>query len=158
MKESVVERYLTERVSALGGLSVKLANTGTAGVPDRLVLLPGLDPMLVEVKTEDGRLSPIQERWHRLAAARGFRVYVIHGKVGVSQLMEALMPDRIAAAAGRLSAALRWKGRENAPDEAEARAELAEAKLERAIAQGLPELTAEGRDRLARLLDEGDVI
>lgn len=159
MKESAVERRLTDRVRALGGLSVKLVASGTAGVPDRLVLLPGIEPMLIEVKAEDGKLRPVQEQWHRLAAARGFKVYVTYGTLGVDQLIEGItMSDRIAKASGRLSAALRWKGRDGAPDEAEARAELAEAKLERAIVLAQPELTPEARTRLSALLDDGDVL
>lgn len=158
-KESAVERYLTRLVRDLDGMTVKMAPAGQVGVPDRLVLLPGLEPQLVELKAEGGRLSPVQVLWHAKAEARGFRVHTAYGRLGVSTLLEELtMSDRIAKAAGRLSAAIRWEGSANAPAVDEARAELAEAKLERAIAQNLPNLTAEGRHRMARLLDEGDVI
>ncbi len=149
-----MERRLVGRVRALGGLTAKL--TSPAGVPDRLVLMPGCEPMLVELKTEVGRLSPIQVEWHTQAESRGFKVHVVYGTMGVTDLIEGItMSDRIAKASGRLSAALRWKGRDGAPDEAEARAELAEAKLERAIETAQAELTPEGRARLAAmLLDE----
>lgn len=62
------------------------------------------------------------------------------------------MSDRVARAAGKVSAAHRWKGRSGAPDLAEAEAELREARLERTILQALPGLTEEQRGRLANLL------
>ena len=34
------------------------------GVPDLMLVKPGLPPLLVEVKTPDGRLSPEQRGWH----------------------------------------------------------------------------------------------
>lgn len=153
-----MERLLTAGVRRLGGLTVKLAFAGVAGVPDRLVLLPGLEPQLVELKADGGKLSAVQRAWHAEAASRGVPVYVLSGKVEVSTYLEEAMPDRIAQAAGRLSAAIRWEGKPGAPDEAEARAELAEAKLERDILLAVPILSAEQRERLARLLDEGDVL
>lgn len=159
MKESALERHLAGRVRALGGLTVKLASTGTAGVPDRLILMPGQEPLLVELKTETGRISSVQREWITQAECRGFPVHVLYGKVGVTSFIERItMSDRIAKAAGRLSAARRWKGRDGAPDETEARAELAEAKLERAIVAASEDLTPEARTRLSALLDDGDVL
>lgn len=157
--ESQVERHLVSRVRALGGTTIKMAPAGQVGVPDRLVLLPGMEPIMVELKTATGRLSPAQEVFHDKVRHLGFTVYVVKGKVGVNTLLEGLhVNDRIAKASGRLSAARRWKGSENAPDEAEALSELAEARLERAIGQSLPDLTDEARERMARLLDGGDVL
>jgi hypothetical protein len=158
-RESAVERHLIKLVRDRGGLTIKMAPAGQVGVPDRLVLLPGLEPILVELKAEGGHLSPAQQFWHQQAADRGFFTATVFGKVGVQTLMKELdVSERIAKAAGRLSAARRWKGSENAPDEDQARAELAEAKLERAISQNIGDLTPEGRERMARLLDDGDVI
>lgn len=39
-KESSVETYLVQRVKALGGKCLKFTSPGTAGVADRLIILP----------------------------------------------------------------------------------------------------------------------
>lgn len=81
-RESVVERYLTQRVKELGGLSEKIAPV-TAGVPDRLILLPPGEIHLVEVKRVSGKLRPIQEHWIKKARAVGVDVTVVYGREGV---------------------------------------------------------------------------
>jgi len=61
MKESVVEKYLRERVEGLGGRCFKLVDQ--PGMPDRLVVLQGLH--LVETKRpKGGRLSLVQKALH----------------------------------------------------------------------------------------------
>lgn len=78
MLEREVERILQDRVRALGGLSFKLAPTH-AGIPDRIVLLPGGVIILVEVKADDGRVEPAQALWHRRAQALGTTVRIVRG-------------------------------------------------------------------------------
>ena len=41
MRESTVEKYLCKRIKEKKGLAMKLVSPGLAGVPDRIVLLPG---------------------------------------------------------------------------------------------------------------------
>lgn len=82
--ERQLETLFRMRVrQVLGGMVVKMMPT-VAGVPDRLVLLPanpGWLPRLelVELKTNTGRLSPIQVEWHKRAASLGVPVTVLHG-------------------------------------------------------------------------------
>lgn len=61
--------------------------------------------------------------------------------------------DRVQRAAGRLSAAQRWGG-----DVRARQADLREAQLEKTILAALPSLSDEARERLARLLHDGDLI
>ena len=76
--EREVERVFARRVRALGGVSFKLAPTH-AGLPDRLVVLPGHPPLLVELKTDDGALRPAQRVLFARLAALGTTVRVVRG-------------------------------------------------------------------------------
>lgn len=80
--EAELEAFFHRRVRLVGGMSVKVAPT-EAGVPDRLVLMPGGRMYLVELKTEKGSLAPIQKHWAARAAALGTRVVTLHGQEGV---------------------------------------------------------------------------
>ena len=78
MLESYIERWLTEEVKSAGGLSVKLAPT-LAGLPDRLVFLPAGRLYLVELKTDTGRVRPVQAAMHKRLRQLGFDVRVVRG-------------------------------------------------------------------------------
>lgn len=88
-RESVVEAFLHKRVRALGGHTVKISPL-EAGVPDRLVMLPGGRMYLVELKTVTGRLRPIQAAWHTRAARMGITVHVVHGTEGVREWLRVI--------------------------------------------------------------------
>lgn len=60
--ESRVEKRLTEGVRSLGGKAIKMVPT-VAGIPDRLVLLPGGRVFFVELKSPAGKLRRVQEVW-----------------------------------------------------------------------------------------------
>lgn len=74
MRESKIEKALVKRVRAVGGDVRKVTWPGRRGAPDRLVMLPGRNPVLVELKAPKGRLSKLQEREH--AALRNW--FVVH--------------------------------------------------------------------------------
>lgn len=81
--EARLEAFFRKRVRLLGGYTFKLAPT-EAGVPDRLVCMPGGRMYLVELKTDTGALRPIQEHWHQVLKERtGVPVYVVRGERGV---------------------------------------------------------------------------
>ena len=61
MLEKQIERYLVDRVKALGGVAYKFTSPAHRGVADRIVCLPDGQTWFVEVKTEGGRLSPLQK-------------------------------------------------------------------------------------------------
>lgn len=65
MRESKIEQHLVDRVHKIGGECLKLKSPGRAGVPDRLVILPGGEIIFVELKAYGGVLSPVQVRFHR---------------------------------------------------------------------------------------------
>lgn len=79
MLERELEAFFRRRVMLAGGYTIKLAPT-ERGIPDRLVIFPRGRMYLVELKTEKGRLSPIQKHWHDRLASRHVTVYVLYGK------------------------------------------------------------------------------
>lgn len=74
--EKWFERDLCTRVKKLGGLCIKLSALGFAGIPDRLVLLPGGKVLFVELKSVGKYPEKLQRYWHRKLAALGFIVLV----------------------------------------------------------------------------------
>ena len=63
----------------MGGLCLKFISPGNAGVPDRIILLPGGVVRFVELKTETGRLAPIQRAWLAKLQKLGFDAQVLYG-------------------------------------------------------------------------------
>lgn len=59
-KERKIEAHLTSEVEKRGGLCIKLISPGNNGVPDRLVLLPHMCPIFVELKAPGQRPRPLQ--------------------------------------------------------------------------------------------------
>jgi len=64
MRESQIEKYLTARVKAAGGLCWKFTSPGMPGVPDRIAMLPGGRIVFVELKATDKTAKPHQARRH----------------------------------------------------------------------------------------------
>lgn len=92
MKESAVEARLVRMVRERGGLCYKFLSPGNAGVPDRLIILPGGRIIFVELKTETGRLSNIQ-RWQiSQLEKRGVPVRVLKGPDQVRAFVEEVLP------------------------------------------------------------------
>jgi hypothetical protein len=77
--ESQLEQRLVELTRRRSGMAIKLMPT-QAGIPDRLIILPPGRMYLIELKTDTGRLSPIQSELHRRMLAKGVRVVVLYGK------------------------------------------------------------------------------
>ena len=86
-RENKVERYLDEEVVLMGGITRKWISANQVGVPDRIVFIQG-DVWFVEVKTNDGRLSPEQIREHQRLKDHGAKVTTVYGKTGVDKFME----------------------------------------------------------------------
>lgn len=89
VRENKVERYLDERVKALGGITRKWVSPGIDGVPDRIVIV-GQRVFFVEVKTDDGQLSKAQEREHKRLIKAGAMVDTVYGRTGVDEFIESI--------------------------------------------------------------------
>ena len=77
MKEKVIEEALTRAVKMRGGMSLKLVCPGTAGMPDRLVILSGGKVGFVELKAPGQKPRALQKRRHARLRSLGCKVYVI---------------------------------------------------------------------------------
>lgn len=88
MLEKDIERRLVNGVRALGGKAYKFVSPGNVGVPDRLVVMPGGRVVFVELKTERGKLSPMQEMQLRHLADMGVAVEVLRGIEDVNNFLE----------------------------------------------------------------------
>jgi hypothetical protein len=106
--ERSVEAALVRRISALGGVAIKLV--AVRGLSDRLVVLPGGKVIAVELKRpKGGRLSPHQKLWIGRLRSLGVEVVVIRDAAGVDQLFAGMIIDR--GAPKRVSSRTR-RGRE----------------------------------------------
>ena len=87
MRERDVERMLVRSVREAGGLALKFVSPGTAGVPDRLILMPSGRLAFCEVKAPGEKPRPLQV--HRMEQLRelGFRVYVVDGEEKTGEML-----------------------------------------------------------------------
>lgn len=88
MKESEIEKILVREVKKLGGIAYKWVSPGNDGVPDRIVIFPERSPVFVELKTDKGRLTALQEVQIRRLEKLGQKVAVIYGIDGLSQFFQ----------------------------------------------------------------------
>lgn len=76
--EKDIEAKLRKLVEYRGGLCLKWVCPGWAGVPDRIVLLPGGRVIFVETKRpKGGRLGPMQLWWKKKLTDLGFAYWVV---------------------------------------------------------------------------------
>lgn len=89
MLENAIEAQLATLVKAKGGVAYKLDARAKKGAPDRVVVLPGREVTFVELKTDTGRLSPMQVvELDRIRAAGGHAV-VLYGLSQVQAFVDA---------------------------------------------------------------------
>lgn len=76
--EKNIEQKLVDKVRQYGGWCLKWVCPGWAGVPDRIVLLPGGRIVFVETKRpKGGRLDKRQIRWAQILTDFGFSYWTI---------------------------------------------------------------------------------
>lgn len=76
-------------VEQLGGLCLKWVCPGWAGVPDRIILLPGGRVMFVETKRpKGGRTAALQRYWSGKLCALGFEHYWVRTQDDIYDLRE----------------------------------------------------------------------
>ena len=93
--ESEIEAYLVKRVKNKKGLCMKWTSPGNAGVPDRIVIVPGGDIYFVELKAEGKRdnLSPLQKNFIQKLENLNCGVRVIASFKEVDNFIKEVMPN-----------------------------------------------------------------
>lgn len=86
--EKHTEKYLRIEIKKRGGWCIKLPAIFEAGLPDRIVLMPGGRIYFVEMKTKGKKPSPIQTVVHAKMAALGFQVHVLDCKQKVEDFCD----------------------------------------------------------------------
>lgn len=87
MLEKEIEKFLVREVKKLGGISFKFISPGNAGVPDRIVILPIGKVILVELKTDKGKLTKLQEVQIKKISDLGADARVLRGIEGVKEFI-----------------------------------------------------------------------
>ena len=72
---------------------MKFVSPSMAGLPDRMVLLPGGEVSFVELKAEGEKPRPLQTAVHRILAGLGFHVYVIDSKSRVKDYIDEISEE-----------------------------------------------------------------
>lgn len=90
MREKRIEQQLFHAVRENGGIALKLASPGYAGLPDRLVLLPGGHIGFVEVKATGKKPRMLQLMRLEYLSRLGFRVYVLDDPEKIPALVESI--------------------------------------------------------------------
>ncbi len=93
MREKQIEQLLFHAVRAQGGIALKLASPAYAGLPDRLVLLPGGHMAFVEVKAPGKKPRALQLIRLEFLGRLGFRVYVLDSAERIGELLEGMKKD-----------------------------------------------------------------
>ena len=91
MLEKDIEKKLTDAVKNRHGLALKFVSPGAAGVPDRLVIMPGGHLAFVELKAPGKKLRPLQQRRKRQIEQRGVKVYVIDSPLQIGTVLDRIM-------------------------------------------------------------------
>ncbi len=87
MRESFIEEKLTKAVRKNGGVCWKFTSPGTAGVPDRIILMPEGRIAFVEVKAPGEEPRKLQLSRHRLLRRLGFKVYVLDALEDIEKII-----------------------------------------------------------------------
>ena len=98
MREKHIEQQLFHAVREQGGIALKLTSPSFAGMPDRLVLLPGGHIGFVEVKAPGKKPRVLQLMRLEYLNRLGFKVFVLDDPEKIGGILRARKdgdyPDR----------------------------------------------------------------
>ena len=90
MREKTIEEKLVTAVKAAGGVCWKFTSPGTAGVPDRIVLMPYGGIGFVEVKAPGKKPRPLQRLRIKTLQRLGFKTFVLDSPEQIGGIIDAI--------------------------------------------------------------------
>lgn len=90
MLEKDLEQLFRKQLTELGCLPLKFVSPGMAGVPDRIVLIPGGQVLFVELKRPGEVLRPLQQYTADRFCRLGFPVFVVDSETALSLFIQYL--------------------------------------------------------------------
>ena len=88
MTEKKIEQALVSAVKAQGGVCWKFVSPGTAGIPDRIILMPMGRIAFVEVKAPGESPRKLQLARHRLLWRLGFKTFVLDNPEQIGGILD----------------------------------------------------------------------
>lgn len=89
--EKGIEMYLNKKVREAGGLSLKLACTGIAGTPDRLILGNKGEVGFVECKAQGQKPRKLQVKMIDRLKKMGHKAFVVDSYESVDKCMKEVL-------------------------------------------------------------------
>ena len=95
--ESEIEAYLVKSVKSKNGLCMKWTSPGNAGVPDRIVIVPGGKVYFVELKAEGKKenLSPLQRNFMNKLKNLNCDIRVVASFQEVEDFVKEVVPNEV---------------------------------------------------------------
>jgi hypothetical protein len=93
VREKAIEAHLQKKVKDLGGRAYKFESPGNAGVPDRIVLLPGGKVFFIEMKAPGKKSTVLQQKQQTRIKNLGNQVLVIDTKEGVDEFIAKVVAE-----------------------------------------------------------------
>lgn len=95
--ESEIEAHLVKSVKSKNGLCMKWTSPGNAGVPDRIVIVPGGKVYFVELKAEGKKenLSPLQRNFMNKLKNLNCDIRVIASFQEVEDFVKEVVPNEV---------------------------------------------------------------
>lgn len=85
--EKKLEQFCIRTVENLGGYAFKLSVPGVAGLPDRLILLPGGKIGFLELKTLKKKPTALQSSWLKSLTLLGFKSKYADSKLKIKNFI-----------------------------------------------------------------------
>ena len=95
MREKTIEQKFAQAVKNAGGQALKFTSPSLAGVPDRLILMPGGRTAFAEIKAPGQKPRPLQTRRHQQLANLGYTTYIIDNPNQIPGIIHALQTTPI---------------------------------------------------------------
>jgi hypothetical protein len=93
MQEKDIEKKMCADLAKYGCLTRKFVSPGNSGMPDRIVITARGSVIFVEIKTDFGRLSPLQKSQIEQLRKNKTHVRVLKGQKDVDAFVEEIAQD-----------------------------------------------------------------